>query len=365
MDHSTRRDQKEFIIENAVDITLKIGALLLLLAWCFQIIRPFINILLWAMIIAITLYPMYLVLLRKIKSKKFSSSLLVLILLAIFIVPTLYLSGSLVDGIRDFSNDLDQKSLVIPPPPEEVTEWPLIGGTLFATWDLASANLQGFLEKYYEELTRVGNWLLGVVMDTGIGIFQLIISIIIAGILLVSSDAGESTSGRIFKKMAGRQGEQFTHIAAVTIRNVAKGILGVAFIQSFLLAVVFLAADIPYAGLWGLLVLILCIVQIGPVLVTIPVIIYLFTAYETWVAVLWTVVIILVSLSDNILKPMMMGKGAPVPTLVIFLGAIGGMMVSGFLGLFIGAIVLSLGYKLYQFWIQDGQMPPTEEKTDI
>ena len=356
MENSTIKEKKNFIIENAVDITLKIGALLLLLTWCFQILRPFFNILLWAMIIAISLFPLYNSLRKKTgDSKKISSAIITISLLAIFILPTLFLSGSLVDGIKEFASDLDQKSLYIPGPPEDVANWPVVGNTIYDTWEQASDNIEAFLEKYYDQLTSFGSWLLGVVVDAGMGILQLILSIILAGILLVSSDAGARTGKNFFRQLAGEQGEEFGEVAAITIRNVAKGILGVAFIQSFLIAVIFLVAGIPYAGLWALLVLILCIVQLGPALVTIPVIIYLFSVNETWVAVVWTICLIVASLIDNFLKPVLMGKGAPVPTLVIFLGAMGGMIMSGFLGLFIGAIVLSLGYKLYLYWINQGQ----------
>ncbi len=121
---------------------------------------------------------------------------------------------------------------------------------------------------------------------------------------------------------------------------------------------VFLLAGVPYAGLWALLALIFCIIQIGPGLVIIPVIAYLFTVMPTWQAVIWMIVLIFVMLSDNILKPILMGKGAPVPMLVIFLGSIGGFISSGFIGLFLGAIILSLGYKLFLVYINE---PATNE----
>ena len=137
----------------------------------------------------------------------------------------------------------------------------------------------------------------------------------------------------------------------LTIRNVAKGILGVAFIQFVLMGASLVFANVPFAGLWALLVLLFAIVQLPVGIVAIPVIIYLYSAREPLPATLWSVLILLFSMSDNILKPWLMGKGAPVPMLVIFLGAIGGMIMSGFIGLFTGAIVLSLGYKLVTLWL--------------
>jgi predicted PurR-regulated permease PerM len=139
---------------------------------------------------------------------------------------------------------------------------------------------------------------------------------------------------------------------------VAKGILGVAFIQSILAGTVFTLADVPFAGLWSVLVLMLAIIQVPTALVMVPVIIYLYFVKDPLPATLWTVPIVLISLSDNVLKPLLMGKGAPVPVLVIFLGAIGGFIFSGFVGLFTGAIILSVGYTLLIQWIE--RDPPGE-----
>lgn len=153
--------------------------------------------------------------------------------------------------------------------------------------------------------------------------------------------------------MVGGRGDEFAEVSEKTVRNVTKGVVLVAFIQSFLAGLVFLLAGIPYAGLWALLSLIFCVIQLGPGLVIIPVIIYLFSTTDPWYAGLWTVVLVLVMLSDNILKPILMGKGASVPMLVIFLGSLGGFMTMGFMGLFLGAVILSLGYKLFMAWIEE------------
>ena len=131
-----------------------------------------------------------------------------------------------------------------------------------------------------------------------------------------------------------------------------------AFIQAILIGIGFFLADIPYAGVWTLLVFLLAVLQIPPTLVVIPVAVYLFSEKTTGPAILWTVYLVLGGISDNILKPILLGKGAPVPLLVIFLGVIGGFMLSGFIGLFTGAIVMSIGYKLFATWINTS---PTAE----
>jgi predicted PurR-regulated permease PerM len=180
---------------------------------------------------------------------------------------------------------------------------------------------------------------------------MFLLSIIIAGIFMAGSTKSEKSVSSFASRIGGRQGEEFINIIILTIRNVAKGILGVAFIQFILLGAAFVLAKIPFAGLWAVIVLLLALVQLPSGIVGIPVMIYLFMTREPLPAVLWSLLIIVLSLSDNILKPWLMGMGAPVPMIVIFLGAIGGMLMSGFIGLFTGAIILSLGYKLATIWM--------------
>lgn len=341
-------------VQIAIDISVKLGALLFLLVWCFQIISPFISIIFWALVIAVSLFPLFVGLSKKLGGrKKLASAVITILLLSVLIIPSVIFTDSLVAGIQDLAADLDSDSFVVPPPPEKVADWPLVGGTIYATWNLASVNLEKVVIEYAPQLKVVGNWILNALMGTGLGILQLLLSIIIGGIFLVISASGGDVIKKFYNRIVGKRGEEFVRISEVTIRNVSKGVLGVAVIQSFLAGLVFLLAGVPYAGLWALLALIFCIIQIGPGLVIIPVIVYLFTVMPTWLAVIWTIVLIFVMLSDNILKPILMGKGAPVPMLVIFLGSIGGFISSGFIGLFLGAIILSLGYKLFLVYINE------------
>lgn len=352
-------------VQLAVDLLIKLGLLLLLLIWCFQIVRPFISIVIWSLIIAVSLFPLYSSLAIRLGSrKKLASAILTLLMLSIIVVPAVIFTDSLIEGIQQFNNDLDAKELAIPPPPASVADWPVIGNTVFTSWLAASENLGETVEKFSPQLQKAGRWILGALMGTGIGLLQLMLSIIISGVFLVFSDQGGKMIRNLFQRLTGDRGDDFIRASEITIRNVSKGILGVAIIQSFLTGIVFMAAGIPYAGLWTLIALILCIVQVGPGLVIIPVIVYIFTVSSTWVALLWTIVLILVMLSDNILKPILMGKGAPVPMLVIFLGSIGGFISMGFLGLFLGAVILSLGYKLFLLYVQDENAPVKKEVND-
>jgi predicted PurR-regulated permease PerM len=264
----------------------------------------------------------------------------------------------MVNGIKELKLQYAAGTLSIPPPQPAVAGWPLIGKKLFALWQLAAESLPAFIDKYEAQLGDMAKSAINGLMNVGASIVQFVFATIIAVILLATK--GTDQAARIFfKKIVGQRGDEFTDIIIKTVQNVTKGILGVAIIQSVLIGIGFLLAGVPYAGLWALIVMILAILQLPPLIVVIPVILYLFSALSPVAATLWTVYLLLAGASDNILKPILLGKGAPVPMLIIFLGAIGGFILSGFIGLFTGAIILSLGYKLLVAWLED----PVDEET--
>jgi predicted PurR-regulated permease PerM len=196
---------------------------------------------------------------------------------------------------------------------------------------------------------------LGPLGGFGKSLIMFFISVIIAGVFLIKADASADFLRKVVHRLAGERSDEIIPVTGVTIKNVAKGILGVAFFQFVTAGTVFLLASVPLAGLWAFVVLVLAILQLPAAIVIVPVIIYLFSAKELLPAILWAVALLVIGLSDNVLKPLLMGKGSTVPMLVIFLGAIGGFIFSGLIGLFTGAIVLSIGYNLMVYWIGEGQ----------
>jgi predicted PurR-regulated permease PerM len=350
-------------INTSVEVTLRLVFLFILIAWCLNILLPFIAIVLWAVIIAVSVEPIYNMIARKMGNKSsWAAFIVVLLFLAIIIIPSYFAVNGLVTNISEISTSFQQEGVKVPPPNQQVAEWPLIGEKVYAAWTAASENLESFLRSYEKQLAAFGKWLMSTALGIGVGILQFILSIIIAGVLLATKGTGDFTR-KMFRKLVGKRGDEFAELSDKTVKNVTKGILGVAFIQSLLLGILFLLAGVPYAAVWAVLVLFLGIIQLPPTLVSIPVIIYLYSAISPTMATVWTVLIMLASLSDNILKPILLGKGAPVPMLVIFLGAIGGFILSGFIGLFTGAIVLSLGYELFMAWLNEE--PSTTETTSV
>ncbi len=337
------------------DITIRLLITLLIVMWCLMIMYPFISIILWSLILAFAMLPLHKSLSKRLGgSTKLSSFVIVFSILAIIILPTGILISKLFTEVKQLKVNYENGSLVIPPPDEKVKDWPFVGEKLFDTWYLASQSLEQTVMKYQDELLNIGkNLVKGIVSAAG-GVIQILVALVIAGILLVFGGTGESIR-KFFRKLAGNRGDEFADMTLKTIGNVVKGILGVALILALLHGIVLMLADVPYAGIWTLLIFILAVLQIPVVFVTLPIIIYLFATIDLVPAVIWTAVLILVGLSDNVLRPILLGKGAPVPMLVIFIGVIGGFIFSGFIGLFTGAIVLSIGYKLFVGWINTNE----------
>jgi predicted PurR-regulated permease PerM len=284
--------------------------------------------------------------------KALASLLLTLALLILLITPSVWLISSMVEGVKGLISSLRDHSLVIPPPDPGVENWPLIGKPVYNAWQMLVTNLEAAILQYRDQLLMAGEKMAGILKSVASNFIMMILSIIISGILLVHAEKSEKSSLQVASRLTGRSGESFRELVILTIRNVAKGILGVALIQFILIGATLIFAKVPLAGLWALIVLMLAIMQLPVGIVAIPVVIYLYSAREPLPATLWSVLVIILSLSDNFLKPWLMGKGAPVPMPVIFLGAVGGMIMSGFIGLFTGAIILSLGYRLVTAWLE-------------
>ena len=277
----------------------------------------------------------------------------------IVIVPIAALVASLVDEVRELKTMYSEGALSIPYPNEKVKSWPLVGTQLFDVWSAASANLGEAIIKYKDQLTEIGKTVGRGIMGSVSATIQILVSLFIAGILLVVPGAGESVR-KFFRKLAGNKGDEFADVATKTVGSVVKGILGVALILALLHGIIFMLAGVPFAGIWTVLVFILCVLQMPVIIVTLPIIIYLFSGHELSTAIIWTVLLFIAGLSDNVLKPILLGKGAPVPMLVIFIGVIGGFIFSGFLGMFTGAIMLSIGYKLFVSWLNS--VEPTTQR---
>ena len=352
MTNSSQTSNQVTFVANALEAFIRIGIIGLLAMWCFQIGRPFIQIILWGIIIAVALHPTH----RKIQSAlggrgKLAAALITLFALILVILAGVMLSGTLIDGAKELSTAIKEGTLAVPPAPQSVKSWPVIGKPLHQAWRLASVNLEAALSRFKPQLTAFSHWLLSNAARTGVGILKFMVSIVLAGIFLTKADSGYKAAKSIGTRLADERGVELVDLAGSTLRSVTKGIIGVAVIQSLLAGLGCLAAGVPGAGLWALLVLILAVAQLPTLLVLGPIVIYVFSTASMVTAVLFTIWSILVGLCDNFLKPILLGRGVQVPMIIVFIGAIGGFIKSGIIGLFIGAIVFVVGYQLFLAWL--------------
>lgn len=349
-------------LNRALEITIRIGLVLLLIAWCFQIVRPFVIPVVWGLIIAIATFPGYQRLRAAMAGRSgLAATVITTLGLVLLIGPTVLLAGTLVDGAQELAIYLAAGRLPIPPPPASVGAWPIIGAPISAFWSLASVNLEAALAQIGPQLKDVGAWLLSAAAGVGFAILQFVFAIILAGVLLAHADGGQRAAHAIATRLIGEHGPAYAALAQATIRSVARGILGVALIQSLLAGLGFLAVGLPAAGLLALICLLLSVIQVGVTPVVIPAVIYVFSDADPVTAVVFLVWCVFVTATDNLLKPILLGRGLNVPMVVIFVGAIGGFLASGIIGLFVGSVVLALGYTLFLAWLHQA---PTADAVD-
>lgn len=343
--------EKEFM-GRVVDTVIRVGLIILLVLWCLEIVRPFIIPVLWGIIIAIAVFPGFQRLERGLGGRStLAATLLSLLGLIVIIGPTILLAETLYGGASGLAGQFGDGTINIPPPPESVATWPVIGPRLAELWKMASQNLGSLLSQFTPQLQAAATWLLSAAADAGLGVLQFVFAIVIAGVFMAKAEGGGHAANAIAKRIVGPRGPEYADLANATIRGVTRGILGVALIQAILAGLGFLAVGLPAAGLWALVCLILAVVQIGVGPVMIPAAIYVFYTSDVVAGVLFAIWTVGVIVSDNILKPLLLGRGARVPMLIVFLGAIGGFLAFGIIGLFVGAIVLSLGYTLFVAWL--------------
>ena len=339
-------------MKRTVEAAIRIAVIAGLIVWCFIIARSFFVPIIWGAIMALAVFHGYEWLQTSLGGRRITAAVVItLLMLVLLVVPSVLLGELLVSGAHKVVDSFQGGELHIPPPPASVAHWPLIGEPIAKAWTLASEDLEEALRQASPLLKGFGSWLLSAVGGAGLALLQFVLAIFISGAFLANSEAAGRMTLAIAKRLVGERGPEFASVAEKTVRSVASGILGVALIQALLAGLGFLVAGVPAAGLLTLVCLVFGVIQLGVVIVLIPVVVYLFSTADTVTAVGFLIWAILVAPVDNILKPILLGRGVDVPMLIIFVGAIGGFLNAGIIGLFIGAVVLALGYKLFVAWL--------------
>ena len=338
-----------------LEVLIRAGLIFALAALCFQIFAPFLTLMVWGLILAVTLYPMQEYVAAKMGGRQgLAATLIVILGIALIVAPTAILMSSLGDSVQRLIHDVQSDALVIPAPRESVAGWPVIGERVYALWSQAHADLPALVKSMQPKIGDLAKSALAFVASIGGGLLLFLAALIIAGILMAFGRSGSRASLAISERLAGpARGAEFATLATATIRAVAQGVIGVAFIQAIIVGLCLLVAGVPWAGVLAMIALVLGIAQIPALIVTLPAIAYIWLLgdYGKGEAILYTLLIFVAGLADNVLKPLMLGRGVDAPMPVILIGALGGMAAAGILGMFVGATLLALGYQLFMGWV--------------
>jgi len=338
-----------------IDVLIRFSFALVLAFLCYEVLAPFLSLMVWAVILAVTLYPAFRKLARRMGNRRgLAATTMVIAGLALIVAPTTLLVGSLGDSVHDVVADVRDNTLHVPPPPAGVAEWPVIGKKVAGLWSQASEDLPKFVQTQRPKIADLSQKALAMVASLGGMLLAFMASFIIAGIMMAFGEAGARSCTAIFRRVVGAErGATFAALSTATIRAVALGVVGIAFIQAIVIGLVLLIASVPFAGLLAMVALVFGIVQVPALIVTLPVIAYIWSSgdYATGPAVFYTALLLVGGMLDNVLKPLMLGRGVDAPMPVVLLGALGGLAASGILGMFIGATLLALGYQIFMAWV--------------
>jgi len=350
-----------------LDVALQIGLVGFLIYACSRYISPFSDLLIWSAILAVMLYPLHLRLAVRL-GNRWSALLIGLVGVGVMLLAMVTVVTSLASSLYSLIAGLQNQSLTVPPPPRWLAELPLVGQKLTEAWVLVATNMPAAVAKYGGALSEPAARLVSSAGGLAAGQLSFVLSFGIAAVIVAYGRGAADFARRLLGRFTGSEerGAHLVTLTAATIRGVAVGVVGVAVIQSLLLAIGFFAIGLPAAGLWTVVLLLLCIVQVPAVLVTLPIIVYVFAKEATQPAIIFLVWTLIAGLSDNVLKPLLLGRGLEVPMPVILIGVIGGMIADGLLGLFVGPVVLAVGYVLLIEWMRQRRAqtaPQTADRT--
>lgn len=350
---------REEKVSLAIEIAIKIGLIGIVIYLSYLIAKPFMTIVVWGIIIAVAIAPLVNMLEKRFGHRKKIIIAITVAVIAALILPTYALSGKTFETSQNIIHSMKEGNIAIPPPTEKVKEWPVIGKKAYAFWDSASHNLRKTLAPFSKEIKSGLKSLLSSLGGLIGTVLMFVGSMLIAAVFLIGSEGAEKFYRAISRRIMGDKGDEWATLSTLTIRSVVMGVLGVAVIQSFFALIGMALMDVPLAMVWALGIMFLTIIQVPALLIIGPVIAYVFSQGSGTAEIIFAVYMLIVGASDGVLKPILMGRGVDVPMLVILIGAIGGMMLMGMIGLFVGAVIFALAYTLFGFWMNE-----VEEETE-
>ena len=345
--------QKDQIVALAIEIALKVGLLFLLFYIAFLITKPFLSIILWGIVLAVAFSPI----IDKLEGifggrKKVIVAMALLASLSL-VVPTWLLSDQIVESSSSILGAIHEHKNIIPEPTQKVKEWPFIGQKSYELWLSAHNNFEETLKHFAPQIKTILKKFVGIIKGVLGVVVITVASLVVAAALLIAKESASNFYYRVMERLLGQRGREWADLSVLTVRSVANGVVGVAVIQAVLALAGMLFMHVPLAPLWAALVMFLTIIQLPALIVIGPVIAYVFSIADGTGATVFAVYMLIVGGIDGVLKPLLMGRGVDIPMLVILIGAIGGMILMGMIGLFLGAVIFALAYKLFMAWLDE------------
>ena len=342
------------LTKTLIEFAIQLAILAILIYWTLVLTRPFITIVIWSAVLTVALYPAFdWIAVRLGNRRRLAAVMITIISLLVVIGPATWLALDLIESLRSMAERLDLSAITLPPPPKTVKDWPLVGDKIYQFWDFATLNTKAALATVAPHLKPLGSGLLRIGAGAGIGVFQFFVSVIVAGFLFCPAPSIANSIKMFVRRLAPTRAEDFVDLAGATIRAVSRGVIGISALQALLAGLGLMVVGVPGASVLTSAILILGIVQVGPSIIIIPVIIWGWITMETTTALLFTAYMLPVNLLDNILKPIVMTRGLRTPMLVILIGVIGGTLSNGITGLFLGPIILAVIWELFAAWIAE------------
>jgi predicted PurR-regulated permease PerM len=352
----TTKHEPSSAARGLLDVLIRAGLIAALVMYSYRVFQPFLGLMLWSVILAITLYPLHNMIKSKLGNRDgWTATLIITVAIGILLIPVYMLGNSLTHSVQVAMQLVKEGGLQIPPPADSIAQWPIIGAKLHAFWLEAATNLTGLVQKLAPYMKDFSLGLLGQIAGAGIGLLVFIGALLISGIIMAYGENGERSAIRIASRISGEEkGKSIAQLCTATIRAVAQGVVGIAFIQMFLIGLGFVVYGLPGAGLLAMVVLIIGIMQLPATLITVPVIAFVLgTDGATSSSIAFVIYTFVAGMADNVLKPLLLGRGVDVPMPVILIGALGGMITGGIIGLFLGPVILAVAYQLFWQWVDD------------
>lgn len=343
-----------------LETLFRFGLVVFLAVMCARVFAPFATLMIWGLILAVALEPLNAKLAARMGGRRgLAATVLTLAGLLLLGVPTVMLGSSLAAHVQELAAAAHDGALHVPAPAPGVAEWPVVGKKVYTVWNSAAANLPAFVSEYQAQIKDLSRKGLAAAASTAVEILLFLGALVIAAIMMAYAESGSGAMRRIFSRVTDPvRGPRLQKLATATVRSVAAGVIGVAFIQAILLGMGFMFAGIPAAGVLALLVMFLGILQVPALIVTLPAIIWLWVSGDssTTSNIVWTIYLGIAGMADNVLKPLLLGRGVDAPMPVILIGALGGMVAGGIIGLFVGGVLLAVGYQLFMEWVDQSEV---------